>query len=210
MAIIDMVGVPLPLEHPKFKDDYKLIKRVRKLESLIELRADMEDANWALSALRHSLKKENDQTITQVFKCIPFQISEFILSHIIVLYAKAFTKSTGRTRLNDQIKVIFKTDIDKHKTLMNLRHSFYAHQRIEANRHQIFCLPNNPVTGKVKLNPDAQIKRILMAKTIKLEIIEFCISQVTMYLQVSIENLCNIRFIRLMRTFSRVWPEFSV
>ncbi len=34
MATYDAVGVPIPMEHPEFKIDFKLNNKIRKLESL--------------------------------------------------------------------------------------------------------------------------------------------------------------------------------
>lgn len=191
MATIDLVGVPIPVDHPEFRNDVKLLKRIRQLESLIELKHDMEDAEEALRALHNSLKKENQQSITSLFGCTPWKISESILSYIVVLYAKAFTEGTCRTRLNGQVDEIFKKDTDKHNYTIELRNGFYAHHGIEANRHQLFCLPNVPSPGKVRLNPSGQTTRILMPMSIDLGIIDFCISRVEEYLRVRINGLCR-------------------
>lgn len=142
-------------------------------------------------ALRNSLKNENQQSITSLFGCTPWKISESILSYIVVLYAKAFTEGTGRTRLNGQVDKIFKKDTDKHNYTIDLRHGFYAHHRIEANRHQLFCLPNVPSRGKVKLKPSGQTTRILMPMSIDLGKIDLCISRVGEYLRDRIDGLCR-------------------
>jgi len=191
MAIIDKIGVPIPVDHPGFKSDVRLLKRIWQLESLIELKHDMEDGEEALKALHNSLKKENQQSITSLFGCTPWKISESILSYIVVLYGKAFTEGTGRTRLDGHVEEIFKKDTDKHKYTIGLRNEFYAHHGIEANRHQLFCLPNVPSPGKIRLNPSGQTKRILMPMSIDLGIIDFCISRVGEYLRVRIDGLCR-------------------
>lgn len=191
MATIDFVGVPIPVDHPEFKNDMKLLKRIKQLESLIELKHDMEDAEEALKALRNSLKNENQQSITSLFGCTPWKISESILSYIVVLYAKAFTEGIGRTKLNGQVDEIFKKDTDKHNYTIDLRNGFYAHHGIEANRHQLFCLPNVPSRGKIRLNPSGQTTRILMPLSIDLGKIDFCISRVGEYLRVRIDGLCS-------------------
>jgi len=191
MAVIDLVGVPVPIGLPEFKNDAKLLRRIRQLESLIELKHDMEDAEEALRALRNSLKNKNQQSITSLFDCTPWKISECILSYIVVLYAKAFTKGTGRTRLDGHVNEIFEKDIDKHICTIELRNGFYAHQGIEANKHQLFCLPNVPSPGKVRLNPNGQTTRMLMPMSIDLGMIDFCISKVKEYLRVSIDGLCT-------------------
>ena len=191
MATIDLVGVPIPIEMPEFKNDTRLLKKIRQLESFIEIKHDMEDAEEALKALRNSLKNENQQTITSLFKCTPWTISECCLSYVVVLYSKAFTEGTGRSRLNDNVSEIFKTDIDKHKAIIDLRNGFYAHQGIEANRHQLFYFPNGLEPGKVRLNPNGQTTRIPMAMSVSLEIIEFCILKVKQYLHLRIRGLCE-------------------
>ena len=191
MATIDLVGVPIPVDHQEFKNDVKLLKRIRQLESFIELKHDMEDAKEALKALHNSLKTETQQSIASLFGCTPWKISESILSYIVVLYGKAFTEGTGRTRLDGHVDDIFKKYTDKHKYTIELRNRFYAHHEIEANRHQLFCLPNVPSPGKVRLNPSGQTARILMPMSIDLGIIDFCISRVREYLRVRIDGLCR-------------------
>lgn len=191
MVTIDCVGVPIPVDHPEFKSDKPLLKKIKQLESLIEIEHDIRDTKEALKALRNSLKNENQERIISLLNCTPWKISESILSYIVVLYAKAFTEGTGRTRLDGQIEKIFEKDIDKHNYTMDLRNSFFAHHGIEANRHQLFCLPNVPSRGKVKLNPSGQTTRILMPTWINLEKIEFCILKVEEYLSVRINGLCK-------------------
>ena len=191
MVTIDAIGVPIPIDHPEFRNDLKLLKKISQLESFIELKHDMEDAKQALKALRFSRKQENLQSITSLFDCIPWMIPESILSYIVVLYGKAFTESTGRTRLDCQVHKIFKKDIDKHQIIIDLRNGFYAHHGIEANRHQLFCLIDNSNSGKVRLNPSGQTTRILMSTWANLEIIDFCISKVGEYLNVRIDGLCR-------------------
>lgn len=191
MAKIDFVGVPIPIDHPKFCNDEKLQKKVKQIESLIELKHDIDEAKEALNALRHSVKKENGKNISLIFKCTPWKISEALLSFIVILYAKAFTESTGRTRLDGQVDEIFGPDIDKHEYTMYFRNGFYAHQGIEANKHQLFCRPNTPLPGKVKLNADGFTTRIVMSLSIDLDKIEFCICRVEKYLGSRIDGLCK-------------------
>jgi hypothetical protein len=190
MAINDLVGVPIPVGMPEFKNDARLLRKIRQLESFIEINHDMEDVEDALKALRNSLKNENQQTITSLFGCLPWTISECCLSYAVVLYSKAFTEGTGRSRLNDNVSEIFGPDIDKHNTIIYLRNGFYAHQGIEANRHQLFYFPKGLEPGKVRFNPNGQTTRIPMAKNVKFEIIELCISKVRQYLQLRIDGLC--------------------
>lgn len=191
MAIYDMVGAPVPIDAPEFKKDAKLVKRVRQLESLIEIKHDMDDAEEALKALKVSLNEDNKETLLSLFGCIPWIISECILSHIVILYAKAFTESTGRTQLAKQVNDIFGEDIDKHNFTIELRNEFYAHQGIEANRHQLFYFQNSPTPGKVRLNPNGQTTRILMPMSIDHSIIEYCVAKVKEHLRERIEGLCN-------------------
>lgn len=191
MAIIDMVGAPVPIDAPEFKNDIKLLRKVRQLESLIELVHDMDDAEEALKALKNSMKEDNKENLVSLLGCLPWKISECILSYIIILYAKAFTESIGRTSLLGHVNAIFEKDIDKHNFTIELRNEFYAHQGIEANRHQLFYFPNSPSPGKVRLNPNGQSTRILMPTWIDLGIIEYCVAKVKEHLRVRIEGLCN-------------------
>lgn len=191
MATIDLVGVPIPIELPEFKNDTRLIKKIRQLESFIEIKHDMGDVEDALKALRNSLKDGNQLTISSLFGCMPWTISECCLCYAVILYSKAFTEGTGRSRLNNNVSEIFGADIDKHKAIIELRNGFYAHQGIEANRHQLFYFPTGAEIGKVRLNPSGHTTRIPMAKNVKFEMIDLCISKVRQYLQHKIDDLCE-------------------
>lgn len=191
MATINIIGVPIPVDLPEFREDDKFLKKIKQLESFIEIKHDMSDAEEALKALSNSLKNENMQTISNLFSCTPWTISECILSYIVILYAKAFTEGTGRTRLDSQVKEIFKTDIDKHESIIELRNSFYAHQGIEANRHKLFYFPKASGSEKVRLNPDGFTTRIVMSKSFDPGKVEFCILRVTEYMKSRIDGLCR-------------------
>lgn len=190
MATIDLIGVPIPVDDPEFSRDKKLLRKIKKLESLIEIEHDIRDAKEALMALQNSMIDENWETIAVLFSCVPLRVSESLLSYCVVLYAKAFASGTGRTKLEEQ-KIFGKDDIDKHEYMMSLRNGFYAHHGIEANRHQLFCLPNNPTKGKVKLRPRGQSTRVIMPSWVNLEKIEFCIMKVEKYLIDKINDLCT-------------------
>lgn len=191
MAIIDGVGVPIPLDHPAFLSDSKLAKMVKRVESLIELKHDMKDASNAMSILARIFERETQSQLMALLNCIPWTISESLLSYVIVLYSKAFTNNSKRTTLNNKVEEIFRENANKHEYVIDLRHKFYAHHSIEANRHQLFYLPNCPSLGEVKLVPNGQTARLLMSGSIDLEIIEFCIDEIKKYLSQEIENLCR-------------------
>ncbi|RLB39477.1 MAG: hypothetical protein DRH12_11455 [Deltaproteobacteria bacterium] len=192
MAAIDFVGIPIPIDQPEFKNDARLLRKIKQLESLIEIQYDMYDAEDALRALRHIQTVESQQRIQKLLNCCyPWTISECMLSYVVVLYAKQFRSSEGRTSLAQQVDKIFNKDKDKHRYTMDLRDKFYAHHEFEANRHQLFCLPNCPVPGKVKINRPGQTTRTPMSMMVDLNKIEFCISKVQEYLQDRIEGLCT-------------------
>ena len=192
MATIDFVGVPIPIDLPEFKNDTFLLKKVKQLESLIEIQYDMYDAEDALRALQNIQNSENQLRIQKLLNCCyPWTITECMLSYVVVLYAKQFRSSVGRTSLAKQVDEIFNKDKYKHKYTMDLRDKFYAHHEVEANRHQLFCLPNDPVPGKVRLNRPGQTTRTLMSMTVDLSKIEFCISKVQKHLQDRIDGLCT-------------------
>lgn len=190
MSKIDLVGVPIPVDLPEFKNDTKLLRGIAKVESLIEITYDMEDADDALTALKNSIKNENQSKIISIFNCMPYKIAESLLSYIVVLYARAFNRSIGRTKLDNKTNEIFKENIDKHEYIINLRNKFYAHQMVEANKHQMFYRPNTPVSGKVSLNRTGQTKRVFMPMSIDIETVHFCISKVKEYLEKTIDKLC--------------------
>lgn len=192
MATFDFVGVPIPIHRPEFKNDTALQKSIRQLESLIEIQYDMFDAQDALIVLGNCLNNEKLQKVAELLNCLyPWTVPESILSYIVVLYAKEFRESKGRTSLASKAHAIFKNDIDKHKYTMDLRDKFYAHHQFEANRHQLFCLPNVPTPGKVRINRPGQTTRTPMSMTVDPKIIAFCISKVQEYLQAEIDGLCG-------------------
>lgn len=86
MATIDLIGVPISIDHPKFCNDDRLRKKLKQLESFIEIKHDFREAKEALIALHQSVKIENEQNISTIFKCIPWKFSEALLSYIVVLY----------------------------------------------------------------------------------------------------------------------------
>lgn len=189
MANHDLVGVPVPIFHAAFEEDKDLLKKIKKIENLIELKKDMEDAEEALKTLETCLNEDHTALIAKYGLGGMF-LPDYILSYVIVLYAKAFTSSTGRTHLKSELKKIFENE-DNHKFVMMLRNNFYAHHALEANRHQIFCLPNKPQKGEVKLNPEGQKTKIVMAKSIEIDKIKTCVGKVKKYLSQMILELCN-------------------
>ena len=192
MATIDFVGVPIPIDRPEFRNDATLQKKIKQLESVIEIQYDMYDAEDALRALQNCRNSENQQKLCELFNCCyPWTISECILSYVVVLYAKQFRSSEGRTSLARQVDEIFNKDKDKHVYTMDLRDKFYAHHEFEANRHQLFCLPNVPAPGMVRLNRPGQTTRTPMSMSVDPKKIEFCISKVQEHLQARIDGLCT-------------------
>jgi len=192
MATIDLVGVPIPIDLPEFRNDATLLKKIKQLESLIEIQYDMYDVEDALRALQNSRSSKNQQKLCEILNCCyPWTISECILSYVIVLYAKQFMSSEGRTSLARQVNAIFGNDKDKHDYTMDLRNKFYAHHEFEANRHQLFCLPNVPTPGMVRLNRPGQTTRTPMSMSVDPKKIDFCISKVQQHLQDRIDGLCT-------------------
>lgn len=189
MANHDLVGVPVPISHPAFENDKGLLRKIKRIENLIELKIDMEAAEEALKTLDVCLNEDYANLIAKYGLGGMF-LPDYILSHVIVLYAKAFTESTCRTHLNGEVKNIF-DEGDNHQFVMKLRNNFYAHHALEANRHQIFCLPNKPRDGEVRLNPEGQKSKIVMAKSIDVNKVKACVAKVKIYLSHKILKLCN-------------------
>ena len=191
MATYDLIGVPFPINHPLFFCDTALLNKIKKVEGLIELSHDFDNIESALTVLHGSLEKEKHELFLNEFGLDGRLIPDMVLSYIVVLYAKSFTKSTGRTQLNDKIESIFGDNTSSHQFVMDLRHYFYAHHGLEANRHQIFCHKNKPNEGDIKLDPGSQRSQIIMSGSIDLSVIEQCVTAVKMYLINQIDNLCH-------------------
>lgn len=191
MATLDLVGVPFPIKHPLFSGEEALLNKIKKVENLIELRNDFDDLEEALTLLYQSLEHEKKNLLLKEYGLGGMLIPDIVLSYIVVLYAKSFAGGVGRTQLKGETETIFEGDVSRHQFVMGLRHKFYAHHELEANRHQIFCLRNKPEEGEVKLSPSSQKKRILMSRSIDLEIIEYCINTVRTYLTERITELCH-------------------
>ena len=191
MATIDFVGLPFPIDLPAFQNDASLLKKIKQLESLIELKFDMDDAKDALNAWNNSMLMEDDVTLCNKFKCSPYRISECILSYIVMLYAKAFRSSRSRTTLESKVWMIFDKDIEKHNAIMKLRDDFFAHHRIEANKHQLFYFRNDTGDENIKLNPFGQTSRMIISLNINYGLFEFCIEKVSNYLIKAVADLCS-------------------
>ena len=190
MATHDFVGVPFPVNHPLFCGEKALLKKIKKVEGLIELSHDFDNIEEALTILHKSLENKKRDTLINEFGLGGLLFPDIVLSYIIVLYAKSFTKGTGRTQLSGEIEAIFGNDASQHNSVMDLRHNFYAHHGIEANRHQIFCLRNKPEEGEIKLSPGSQRSQIVMSGSIDLKVIEYCVTTVKTYLSGYITDLC--------------------
>ena len=164
MQYIDFIGVPIPVMHPLFSGDRGLLAKIKQVEGYIELREDIKYAKEAIIPLQRSLNTDNEEKIHQLLRSYPYQLPEIILSYIIMIYAKSFVKATGRPNLKNAEKKIFENDLNKHELIMSLRHKFFAHQELVANKHQLFCLQNTPSIGQVRMNPDSQRIRTDMAQ----------------------------------------------
>jgi len=82
MTVYDLMGALIPIDHPKFKKDAQLKRKIRTIEGLVEIGHDAREAKEALIALRNSMRAENWKNITSLFQCAPWQISEAMLSFI--------------------------------------------------------------------------------------------------------------------------------
>lgn len=190
MATYDLVGVPFPVNHQLFCLDKKLLNKIKKVEGLIELSHDFSNLDDAITVLYSSQTQDKAGLLLNEFGLGGRLLQEMALSYIVVLYAKAFTESTGRTQLTDKTQAIFGNNISSHEFVLDLRNNFYAHHGIEANRHQIFCHKNKPSKGEVKLDPKSQRTEIVMSGSVDLSEIHMCVTTVKKYLIDQIDNLC--------------------
>lgn len=190
MKIIDLVGVPIPKNASVFSTDTAALKKIKRAEDLIEIKADITEVKEALLSLKNSLDKDQNE-ILSLLGSKPYQLSEIILQFIIITYSKAFSRSPGRMNLSNKVDEIFGDKKEHHELIINLRNNFYAHQEIQANSHQLFCLPNKPDETSISLNPNSQIIRVHVARSIDLHKVELAIHSLLEYLDENIQKVCK-------------------
>lgn len=191
MTVYNLAGVPFPIDHELFSQDTELINKLKRIADFVEIRSDMREADEAIDALAFSYGKEKD--MGKIFGPTMTIPRESLLSFAVVIYAKAFNKSKGRTSLRDKVDKIFSDPdyMDIHKQMIDFRNKVYAHRESDHNEYSIMCYYAD---NRVRLNTDSNVRRKLFAFGLDKEKIKFVknlINQVIKFLDSEIENLCH-------------------
>lgn len=96
MAIIDLIGVPFPTTHPSFASDKQLQKKILQAENLIEMLHDMREAISHLNQLNKILDMKDKLLVSGIEA---WTVGESLGASAVLMYAKVFVESQGRTQL---------------------------------------------------------------------------------------------------------------
>lgn len=118
----------------------------------------------------------------------------------IVLYAKLFKSSQGRTKLEKQR--IF-SDTTAHDSFMDVRNQFLEHQEWNANKHRVFFFQESK-TSCLRMNPFGQTTRIPIWPNLNWERFNNCTCQVGEFVKTCIDDLCK----SIQNSFSTEQVEF--
>ncbi len=165
MAIYDLVGVEFPKSDPLFAGCKIILKRVTRIEYLIEIRQDLLECIQALNALKILLENEHSLTKTLGYDGF-YAICNGATAHAVLLYSKAFN-SNERGRNIDKTKALRgASDLQEsaHNFFIDFRNKHFAHAEWKLNEHKLYILPginNNPP----RVAPDSQVARTLLCKS---------------------------------------------
>lgn len=154
---LDLIGIPFPKDHPLFKNEEKLLKKIFQIESMVEIRHDLDDVLGIISA---TLKLMENEALSihlsgGIFGLVPSALGQSALT----LYARCFNESGGRTRLDPVAVFTEKSALESHKKFHSIRNKFISHQASNANKHYLFIIPSvnkNPI----RLNTGGQTSRL--------------------------------------------------
>jgi hypothetical protein len=184
MATYNLIGAPFPKRAPIFASDKGLQRKLAQLESFIEMHHDIREvANYLSTAGK----------ITEgLIHCeqgdiISFYVRDALAVAAIVLYAKLFKSTQGRTVLNKN--EVF-GDPTIHNSFMDVRDKFLAHQEWNANRHQVFFFQESK-SSPIRMNPYGQTTRIPVWPNLDWESFDICKCEVENFLKRKIGGLCK-------------------
>ena len=184
MTVYDLVGAPFPKDHPLFASDDRLQKKMAQLESFIEMHHDVDE----ITAYLKTASKIKEPIIhLDGVDVLSLQILDGLAVAAIVLYAKLFNASQGRTTLN---KMDIFDDLSDHDHFIDVRDKFLAHQEWIANRHQVFFFPSSG-SSQLKLNPYGQTVRVPIWPNLDWTKFDICLNQVGSFIKDKIEPLCR-------------------
>jgi hypothetical protein len=184
MATYDLIGVPFPKDAPIFASDRRLQEKLSKLESFIEMHHDIHEIESYI-AIAGKIQEEVLQC--QQGAILSYNVRDALSVAAIVLYAKLFKSSQGRTKLN---KLDIFPDTTAHDFFMDVRDKFLAHQEWNANKHQVFFFQESK-NSRLRMNPFGQTTRIPIWPNLDWERLNNCTCQVGEYLKTSINCICK-------------------
>lgn len=186
MATYNLIGVPFPKDAALFASDRKLQTQLSQLESFIEMHHDIHEIH---SYILIAGKIQEDVLQCQQGTINSYNISDSLYVAAIILYAKLFTSSQGRTKLN-KVDIFKEVDITFHDCFMDVRDKFLAHQEWKANKHQVFFFQESK-TSRLRMNPFGQTTRIPIWPNFDWERFNNCTYQVGEYIKKRIDGLCE-------------------
>lgn len=186
MATINLIGVPFPKDAPLFASDRNLQKKLFKLESLIEMHHDIHEIESYIAIARNI---QEDVLQYQRGAIHPYSVRDALAVAAIILYAKLFASSQGRTKLTK--RDIPTLDTTSHDFFIDLRHKFLAHQQWEANKHQVFFFQESQ-SSRLRMNPFGQTTRIPIWPNFDWERFNNCTCQVGEFIKNHIDDLCEL------------------
>lgn len=191
MTFYNLVGIPFPIDDTLFSRDEQLKRKLKKVSDYVEIKVDMREISEAIQALIFSYRKEAD--MANIFGPTFSVPRESLLSFAVVMYARAFNESKGRTSLRDKVDRIFSDSnyMNIHKQMIDFRNKVYAHRESDHNEYCIMCYYSG---DKVTINTNSNIRRQLFAFGLDKEELKFVknlINQVIKFLDSEIESLCH-------------------
>jgi len=184
MTTYDLIGAPFPKGESLFDSDVNLQKKLMRLESFIEMHHDIQQV---ADYLETASKITEGIIHLERGDVLSFHVSDALAVAAIVLYAKLFNSSKGRTVLNKNH--VFPDPV-LHDSFIDVRDKFLAHQEWNANKHQIFFFQDSK-SLQIRMNPYGQTTRIPIWPNLNWDGFNVCIDQVKYFLKTRIEDLCN-------------------
>ncbi|PIE45133.1 MAG: hypothetical protein CSA45_04345 [Gammaproteobacteria bacterium] len=164
--VFNLVGRPFPTDHQIITDDSELMTKLKKISDLVEIKSDINEAKKAIGALELSFK--NTEKVASIFMFEDHIVNDSLLAFAFVQYAKAFNRSTGRKSLSGEVKKIFSNSelLEIHEYIIRMRNTVFAHRESDHNKYHVMCVYYNN-NDKVRLQTDSNVKRVLLAMSLK-------------------------------------------
>lgn len=191
-SMSNMLGKPFPRDNEIFKNDLRLSKLIKQCENYVELSLDLRDCMEVFNVLDKLAKMKEQGGIYMPEVYLPIRKTlESYTCYIIMLYAKLYTQSDGRTDLNSKFKEIAGGDCSIKKThhrIMMLRNKYFAHHQLKANRHNIFYKVDG---DDILLDPFCFNSRVEMHSAVPWSEFYKCIRKTRNFVEGEAEKICE-------------------